>query len=210
VITVPDLCGTATGREEIMTQWAQTDDLVIVACYPRAVRWLFDFAGYPLREGMYSVCNMREQTVEEICIELGISPAESTAVFQVPETDWPPWFPVIDRERCTGCKQCVSFCPFGVYKVVDEIVTVANPEKCKNMCPACARMCPATAILFPKCEDAPICGTELEQEPGTLDSTPAYEKVLEEGDLHDILARRKAFARARQGKVERPPAHSPC
>ena len=199
IITVPDLCGAAARNSQVLADCAGSDNLVIIACYTRAVHWLFHFAGFPLREGAYRVCNMREQTAEEICSQLGITPAEHATVYQAPGSDWPPWFPVIDRERCTGCKQCISFCPFGVYEMVDEAVTVANPEKCKNKCPACARMCPATAIIFPKCEDAPICGTDMEQEPDTRENTPAYEKVLEKGDLHGILARRKAFARARKG-----------
>lgn len=203
VLSVPDLCGAAARDSQVPADCAGSDNLVIIACYPRAVRWLFHFAGFPLREGAYHVCNMREQTADEICAQLGIAPAEHETMYQAPESDWPPWFPVIDRERCTGCRQCVSFCLFGVYEMVNETVTVAGPEKCKNKCPACARMCPATAIIFPKCEDAPICGTDMAQEPDTRENTPAYEKVLEQGDLHDILARRKAFARARKGKAER-------
>ena len=202
VISVPDLCGAAAISKDLLAECANSKDLVIVACNPRSVRWLFQRAGFPLKDGTYRVCNMREQTAEEICTELGISPVDGSVAFPAPETDWPPWFPVLDYDRCTTCKQCVSFCPFGVYEVVDDGVIVAHPEKCKNNCPACARMCPVSAIIFPKCEDAPICGAEIEPVGDEQGNTPTYEKVLEQGDLHDILARRKAFARARQGKAD--------
>ena len=72
---------------------------------------------------------------------------------------WIPWFPVINYRLCTGCGQCRNFCIFGVYAGgPDGRPMVAQPVKCKTLCPACARVCPVGAIIFPKHPDGPING----------------------------------------------------
>lgn len=74
------------------------------------------------------------------------------------------WYPVIDRERCAGCRACLQFCLFGVYELnADGQVLVARPDNCKPGCPACARICPEGAIIFPLCDEPAIAGA-----PGTL------------------------------------------
>jgi len=65
----------------------------------------------------------------------------------------PRWYPAIDKNVCTKCKQCVEYCLFGVYRWEDE-VKVISPDSCKSGCPACARLCPSRAILFPECTEA--------------------------------------------------------
>ena len=79
------------------------------------------------------------------------------------------WYPVLDYERCTNCKQCDEFCMFGVYSTDSGTVTAAQPDNCKHGCPACARVCPEAAIMFPHYgKDAGIAG-----EPGaTIASGP--------------------------------------
>ena len=59
------------------------------------------------------------------------------------------WYPVLDYSRCVACKQCLEFCMFGVYSLVDETVVATRPDNCKPGCPACARVCPKGAIMFP-------------------------------------------------------------
>ncbi len=75
------------------------------------------------------------------------------------------WYPVIDRDRCVNCRQCVDFCLFGVYSADgDGSVQVENPDSCKNGCPACSRICPQSAIIFPHYEsDANIAGAMPQQ-----------------------------------------------
>jgi hypothetical protein len=72
---VPDLCEMSARRDPALAQIAQ-GDATIVACYPRAVKWLFSAAGTPLPEGA-RILNMREQTVEEITAGLTLAPVES-------------------------------------------------------------------------------------------------------------------------------------
>ena len=68
---VPDLCEMAARRDPALTEIAAAGDVAIVACYPRAVRWLFNGAGVTLPEHV-RVINMREQTVEDITASLGV------------------------------------------------------------------------------------------------------------------------------------------
>lgn len=78
-----------------------------------------------------------------------------------------PWYPVIDRARCTGCGTCHDYCLFSVYDSTESAtggarVRVSAPLNCKTGCPACARLCPEAALIFPFCADALLNG-ELEQ-----------------------------------------------
>ncbi len=77
-----------------------------------------------------------------------------------------PWYPVIDRARCTGCGTCHDYCLFSVYTCERAAggvprVSVTAPLNCKTGCPACARLCPEGALLFPFCAEAELNG-ELE------------------------------------------------
>ena len=66
---VPDLCGLAANRDPRLKTWTDGDSPAIVACFPRAVRWLFHAAGVPLN-GQARLFNMRTQPPEEIIREL--------------------------------------------------------------------------------------------------------------------------------------------
>ncbi len=173
VVCVPDLCDLAANRDPLLARIAGADSPTVIACYPRAVRWLFHWAGAPLDADRVHLLNMRVLSGREIltAIMQTTQPdsAESKAEVRheatkdaVTAPDWQPWFPVIDYDRCTNCRQCLEFCLFGVYEsgVAGEI-EVRRPTQCKNNCPACARMCPAMAIMFPKIDEvSPISGND--------------------------------------------------
>ncbi len=57
--------------------------------------------------------------------------------------------PVIDREKCTGCGECVNACPVEVLEVKDEKCEVVKPDECVD-CRACEAVCTAGAISFPE------------------------------------------------------------
>lgn len=65
---VPDLCEMSARRDPALAQIA-ADGTTIVACYPRAVKWLFSAAGTPLPEGA-RILNMREQPADDIVAAL--------------------------------------------------------------------------------------------------------------------------------------------
>ncbi|MDR2841952.1 MAG: RnfABCDGE type electron transport complex subunit B [Spirochaetaceae bacterium] len=92
--------------------------------------------------------------------------------------------PVIDREKCKGCKVCVSECPQGIIRIIEKeqkgtfaFCNNRNPIKpmvrktCKagcGKCGVCAKKCPEQAIVienglpvidYSKCKS---CGTCVE------------------------------------------------
>jgi len=62
---VPDLCEMSARRDPGLAHIASAGDATIVACYPRAVRWLFNGAGTTLPESV-RVLNMRVAEAPEI------------------------------------------------------------------------------------------------------------------------------------------------
>ncbi len=61
---VPDLCEMSARRDPMLGELAAGGKLLIAACYPRAVRWLFSAAGAPLSEGSAKILNMRELSAD--------------------------------------------------------------------------------------------------------------------------------------------------
>jgi NAD-dependent dihydropyrimidine dehydrogenase PreA subunit len=196
---VKDLCALAADEDPLLKKLTRAGDMTVVACYPRAVRALFDAAGAPLESQRATLLNMRVQSPEQILGALGLPEADGSADVSAlkPVGSWLPWFPVIDAERCVNCKQCLNFCLFGVY-AADPAgrVRVENPDQCKTNCPACARLCPSVAIIFPKYKSGPICGDD------PADAESAGERVgvdvseLVAGDVRQLLHDGSARAQA--------------
>jgi NAD-dependent dihydropyrimidine dehydrogenase PreA subunit len=204
---VEDLCGCAADKAPVLKDLSAGDPPAIIACYPRAVQWLLHAAGTASTGKPVRLFNLRTRSAEAILKELGVDESAVTpsatvgeAVPPPPPDAWVPWFPVLDYDRCVHCRQCVSFCPFGVYSVQDGKVLVTAPRNCKDNCPACARMCPRQAIIFPKVPDSPINGDEVTEQAiqEARQRLEEQKKALEEEDLHSVLAKRKLRARLRQ------------
>ena len=56
--------------------------------------------------------------------------------------------PIIDKNRCTGCKTCVTICPtdcFGIQEKDTLVPEVRFPMECWH-CNACVTDCPACAV----------------------------------------------------------------
>ena len=68
---VPDLCEMSARSDPTLAQIAAAGDATIVACYPRAVRWLFNAAGTTLPERV-RVLNMRVAEAPEILAALDL------------------------------------------------------------------------------------------------------------------------------------------
>ena len=184
VTVIPDLCKISISNTDQMATMASG---AVVACYPRAVRSMFDNLGLKPKE----VFDIRNHTGEQVLHEMGIlhplfAPEHPLSEF-VPQEGEEAWHPVIDRERCTGCGKCYDFCLFGVYARIDGEVRVTQPQKCKNNCPACARVCPSQAVIFPKYEKSPINGgVHHEEKIDETDNKALYNTALK----HKLAARR--------------------
>ncbi|WP_372365268.1 hypothetical protein [Candidatus Uabimicrobium sp. HlEnr_7] len=61
---VPDICKLSAEKSPLLKKFAAEENLQIIACYPRAVKWLFTSADASL--GEQKICNMRAQQAQEI------------------------------------------------------------------------------------------------------------------------------------------------
>jgi len=199
---VADLCQMCAEHDPALQRWAQADSIRIVACYRRAVKWLFHGAMAPLPDNRVEYLNMRCQSAEEITSQLlGGENARGQGKIRLEKTsDWVPWFPVIDYDRCNDCKLCLNFCLFGVYELSEQgRVQVKKPANCKTNCSACANACAHSAIIFPKHGQSPVNGDEVDE--AVLEARRKTKLTeLSQIDVYSTIRRRgKRFSRnARQ------------
>jgi len=194
----------AAEKDSALATMRDADELVIVACHPRAIRALFHAAGASLKDRKVEILNMRTQSADEIVPRLTSAAKKAARKTKLVEGEpdksnaWIPWFPVIDRGRCKNCKQCLSFCLFGVYEENDKgQVVVKNPSKCKTNCPACSRICPEVAIIFAKCPEAPINGAEIVDEQAARANVKVNMDKILGSDPYKALAERRKQAKMR-------------
>jgi len=74
---VPDLCEMSAKRDPGLAEIASGGG-TIVACYPRAVKWLFNAAGTPLPSDV-TILNMREAAAADVAVALGLAPQVETS-----------------------------------------------------------------------------------------------------------------------------------
>ncbi|MBN1673081.1 MAG: 4Fe-4S dicluster domain-containing protein [Kiritimatiellae bacterium] len=201
-VVVPDLCRAAARRSPALTALAQrAGGLTVVACHPRAVRWLLHAAGLAWDSARYRVLNMRTRSADAIMAELfggRPAPVSDPPAVAPEDDDWVPWFPVIDYDRCRNCRQCFNFCLFGAFALSsDGNVQVAEPWNCKNNCPACARICPEAAIMFPKLDEEPINGAEITDEQLVRANVKLNVQELLGDDVYAALGARRRQAKMR-------------
>jgi hypothetical protein len=67
---VADLCEMSARRDPALKRLAETGNVKIAACYPRAVRWLFHAADAALPKDGVEILNMREQDAGEVVSRL--------------------------------------------------------------------------------------------------------------------------------------------
>lgn len=63
---VADLCDMSARKDPALRKLVEGGEVKIIACYPRAVKWLFHAAGAPLPKEGVEVLNMREQSADEV------------------------------------------------------------------------------------------------------------------------------------------------
>lgn len=188
--TADDLCKLASEKSAILKDYAD-EGAIIIACQPRAIRWLFNAAGVALPDST-KLLNLRNNSIESIVEELKniTTSKESARHIELPPDSPLPWFPVIDYDRCINCKQCMNFCIFGVYSINDGNIEVTNPTKCKPNCPACSRVCPAQAIIFAKYDKAPFDGSKVPEsvKPKTMSAVDIFTQLKQRNSANDLKA----------------------
>lgn len=177
-----DLCYEAAENPEFLRQSGEEPGTVLGACFPRAVKGLFNQAEAKAPQ----LVDLRNEPVEEILQKLGLKVSSGEASLPGYDHPWRAWYPVLDLERCNHCGKCLDFCLFGVYDRREGQVAVSVPDNCKDNCPACARVCPKNAIIFPKFEESPINGG-LEG----IENSFALSEVFDENLYHKLAARRR-------------------
>ncbi len=63
---VADLCDMSARKDPALKKLVEAGEVKIVACYPRAVKWLFHAAEAPLPKEGVEILNMREKSADEI------------------------------------------------------------------------------------------------------------------------------------------------
>jgi len=97
----------------------------------------------------------------------------------------PRWYPIVDKERCINCFECLNFCLFGVYGVDrDERLFTEQPDACRDGCPACARVCPTGAIMFAKHLDPQINGEAIPSGSEDITAAEARTRAKQEKEKH--------------------------
>jgi len=85
--SVPDLCEMSAKNDPSLKEIAAQENVCIVACYPRAVRWLFDAAGAPIDPQRVKVLNMRTESVDKVWEDiLAVRSNDSGAIGSGPGT----------------------------------------------------------------------------------------------------------------------------
>ena len=116
--------------------------------------WCLDLRG----SGRTEAC---EACLNEIARRMGekIERGEQPEPCRIEETTRRRWYPVVDRDRCTNCLECLNFCLFGVFGLDEnKRLAIDQPDACRPGCPACSRICPSGAIIFPEHDDPAISG----------------------------------------------------
>lgn len=93
----------------------------------------------------------------------------------------------VDREKCTGCGECVLVCPLGVIRLERRKAKVV--EGC-SLCGACKRVCNQEAMAYPEatpigsiqCQACPV-GCRIQQ--GFLGACQRYKN--QDGDLVRVV-----------------------
>ena len=65
-----DHCEMSARKDPALKRLSEGDSIKIAACYPRAVKWLFEAAGAPLPKEGVQVLNMRVDNADTICAAL--------------------------------------------------------------------------------------------------------------------------------------------
>ena len=78
VTVVADLCGMAASKDPILTTLTADRNPIVLACHPRAVKWLLHAVGIDPLPASLRLLNLRTEPAETILAQLGIPPSPLT------------------------------------------------------------------------------------------------------------------------------------
>ena len=96
----------------------------------------------------------------------------------------------IDLDKCVGCSDCVTVCPFGLLEIVSDKVELK--EGC-TLCGACQEACPYEAILIETVTEVPVPSDNFQgvwvfaEKKGRKLKSVSYELLSKGRELADTL-----------------------
>ncbi len=74
---------------------------------------------------------------------------------------------IIDPDKCTGCKNCMAECPYGVIYFSEDLGIAQKCTGCAHLLdngrsvPRCAEVCPTGALIFGEKSELPLAGAAV-------------------------------------------------
>jgi len=119
--------------------------------------------------------------VPDTVAHAGAAASMALALMDKGEVTISPQTAVVDEKLCSGCKTCVSLCPYTAITFIEEDnVARVNEVLCKG-CGTCVAACPASAIVGRHFTDEQI----LVQIEGLLRATAPVEASAEREKVHE-------------------------
>ncbi|MCF2137493.1 MAG: CoB--CoM heterodisulfide reductase iron-sulfur subunit A family protein [Candidatus Thorarchaeota archaeon] len=78
-----------------------------------------------------------------------------------------PYYSIVDENKCSGCRVCVSVCPYNAITINEREKANVNPALCKG-CGTCTATCPSGAITSQHYTDGQILAMINEYLSGTI------------------------------------------
>jgi len=183
---IEDLCGSVLKSPDDLESLYTAEDALVFGCQSRAMQHLIDNTGRKIKDSNTEYYHIDDEDGNKLVETVKTDNPKALKIKYADE--WKPWYPVIDYERCNGCRKCLNFCLFSVYSVEDDgSVVVSASANCKDMCPACARVCPQNAIIFPKHQESPIDGGD-----GEMLSGDNVLEQIQNDDVYSVLSARRS------------------